>query len=144
VSFHALGWLGAEVAPLPDRPGPERDRVERAVAAAFVVDAPPKACDAPPPAERFWPLDEARLVICSSGSTGTPKPIALTTAQLVFSAFGSATRLGLDPADRWLCCLPLHHVGGLSVIIRSVLYGTTAIVHPRFDVAAVSRAIDDD
>jgi len=64
----------------------------------------------------------------------------LTTQQLVMSAFGSAIRLGHDPADRWLCCLPLHHVGGLSVLLRTASYGTTAILHPSFDPAAVAAA----
>ena len=41
--------------------------------------------------------------------------------------------LGLDPEERWLCTLPLSHVGGLSIVIRCAIYATTAIVHSRFD-----------
>ena len=49
---------------------------------------------------------------------------ALTYGNHLWSAVGSAFNLGVDPADRWLCCLPLHHVGGLSIVMRSVIYGT--------------------
>ncbi len=92
--------------------------------------------------ERFWPLDERRFLIATSGSSGTPKLVPLSTAQLVFSAFGSAVRLGHDPADRWLCALPLDHVGGLSVLVRSLFYGTTAVVQERFDAPRVAAALD--
>jgi O-succinylbenzoic acid--CoA ligase len=51
--------------------------------------------------------------------------------------------LGLSPTDRWLACLPLFHVGGLSILLRSVAYGIPAVVHPRFDPAEVNRAIDE-
>ena len=36
----------------------------------------------------------------------------LTYGNHLWSAVGSAFNLGVDPADRWLCCLPLHHVAG--------------------------------
>ena len=46
--------------------------------------------------------------------------------------------LGLDPDERWLCPLPLSHVGGLMVLLRSAIYATTAIIGP------AERAADDD
>src|SRR5204863_1816896 len=39
--------------------------------------------------------------------------------------------------DRWLCALPPSHVGGLSILVRSAVYGTQAIVHERFDTERV-------
>lgn len=95
-----------------------------------------------PLAERFWPLDEVRLRLMTSGSTGKPKAIGITTGQLVFSAFGSAIRLGHDLRDRWLGCLPLHHVGGLSILLRSAWLGITAVLHEKFDAARVAAAVD--
>ena len=62
-----------------------------------------------------------------------PRPIELTYGNWLWSALGSAVALGLDPEERWLCTLPLAHVGGLSIVIRSAIYATTAIVHERFD-----------
>ena len=62
----------------------------------------------------------------------------LTYGNHLWSAVGSALNLGLQPDDRWLACLPLFHVGGLSILLRSVIYGTAAIVHERFDAARVN------
>src|SRR5205807_1020670 len=50
---------------------------------------------------------------------------------------------GLDPQERWLCPMPLAHVGGLSILIRSAVYGTTAVLHERFDTEAVAAALAD-
>ena len=78
----------------------------------------------------------------TSGSTGEPRPIALSTAQLVFSAFGSALRLGHQGQDRWICALPLHHVGGLSILMRCAWAGTTVSLHTRFDAEKAHREIE--
>ena len=78
-----------------------------------------------------------RSVIHTSGSTGAPRPVSLSFANLLWSALGSAVALGLDPEERWLCALPLSHVGGLSILVRSAIYGTTAVFHERFDTEMV-------
>lgn len=85
---------------------------------------------------------DVRTVIFTSGTTGAPKPVALTAANHEASAIASAWNLGVAADDRWLCCLPLHHVGGLSILHRSAIYGTTAVLHDGFDVAAVRESIE--
>ena len=56
---------------------------------------------------------------------------------------GAALALGMDRADRWLCALPLAHVGGLSILLRSVIYGTSAVLHERFETdRALAELID--
>jgi O-succinylbenzoic acid--CoA ligase len=82
-------------------------------------------------------------LIYTSGTTGTPKGALLPHRAFFWSALGSALHLGILPDDRWLACLPFFHVGGLSILLRSALYGTSAIVHERFDPVAVNRAIDE-
>ncbi len=85
------------------------------------------------------------LIVFTSGTTGEPKGVRLTAANLLTSATASAFRLGVDPADRWLCCLPMYHVGGLAPVIRSTLYGTTTVIQRAFDperTAAVMGAYD--
>jgi len=160
-AFHAVSWLGAVAAPLsPSLTPDELRRALTILTPALTLYAPEdlsgdqrealtglpsdslsvSGVEAAP--ERDWPLEEVRLTVMSSGTTGAPRPIDLTGAQLTFSAFGSAMRLGHDPADRWLCCLPLNHVGGLSILLRCALYGTTVALHDRFDPAAVARALD--
>jgi O-succinylbenzoic acid--CoA ligase len=77
----------------------------------------------------------------TSGTTAAPKPVALTHGNFLASALGSAVALGLDPAERWLCAMPLAHVGGLSILIRSTVYATTVVLHERFDTQAVLREL---
>jgi O-succinylbenzoic acid--CoA ligase len=36
--------------------------------------------------------------------------------------------LGVVPDDRWLLTLPLFHIGGLSILFRSALYGTSVVL----------------
>lgn len=136
VALHAIGWVGAVAALLPpgESPPPGARGLDPAGARS--------SGETPPAPERPWPMDEARIAVRTSGTTGAPRWASLTTGQLLLSAFASATRLGLDPADRWLCCLPLHHVGGLQTALRSAWYGTTLVLEPGFDPARVAAALD--
>nr|WP_254714818.1 AMP-binding protein [Natranaeroarchaeum aerophilus] len=87
--------------------------------------------DSLPRVERS-PADR-RLVLFTSGTTGKPKAVPLTTGNLVASAVGSAFRLGVVPDDRWLCALPMYHMGGLAPVFRSTLYGTCVVLQSTFD-----------
>jgi O-succinylbenzoic acid--CoA ligase len=65
------------------------------------------------------------LVVPTSGSTGRPKGVVHTHDSVAASAVASSRRLAVDPSsDRWLCCLPVAHMGGLSVITRALHTGT--------------------
>lgn len=83
-------------------------------------------------------------LLFTSGTTGHPKAALLTAANFYWSAVASAFRLGVLPHDRWLLTLPLYHVGGLSILFRSALYGT-AVVLPdaegSFDPLALDAAL---
>lgn len=81
------------------------------------------------------------LVVATSGTSGEPKLAVLTHAAVAASAHATSEWLEVDPSrDRWLACLPLAHVGGLSVVTRSLVTGTPCTVHDRFDAAAVDAA----
>jgi len=81
------------------------------------------------------------LVVATSGTTGEPKGAVLTLDAVIASARATSARLGVDAArDRWLSCLPVAHVGGLSVLTRAIVTGTPVEVHPGFDPAAVADA----
>jgi O-succinylbenzoic acid--CoA ligase len=86
-------------------------------------------------------LEAVAAVIHTSGTTSAPRPIELTYGNFLWSALGSAVALGLDPHERWLCALPVSHVGGLSILVRSTIYATTAVVHERFDADRVLAAL---
>jgi O-succinylbenzoic acid--CoA ligase len=81
-------------------------------------------------------------VMFTSGSTGAPRPVALTRANFEASARSSAEVLGVEPADRWLCCLPVFHVGGLSIFTRSAIYATTVVAEPGFDPGRVKDLLE--
>jgi O-succinylbenzoic acid--CoA ligase len=86
-------------------------------------------------------LDAVAAVIHTSGTTSAPKPIELTYGNFLWGALGSAVALGLDADERWLCALPLAHVGGLSILMRSAIYASTAVVHPRFETEPVLETL---
>src|SRR5205085_10124232 len=95
---------------------------------------------APPSPVVDHALDAVAAVMHTSGSTGAPKPVELTFGNWLWSALGSAVALGAPPDERWLCALPLSHVGGLSIVVRSAIQGTTAVVHERFEADRVAAA----
>lgn len=87
---------------------------------------------------------DVHSIMYTSGTTGSPRAAMLTFENFWASAAGSAYNLGVDPGDRWLACMPLFHVGGLSILLRSAIYGTTAVIHPGFDEQAVNRSLRDE
>ena len=147
VSLHALMKLGAIAYPLnPRLAATEREaEIERANPVLVLSNE-----EAPPLTEADLPLlgehdlDAIHCRILTSGTSGRPRPVGLTYGNHLWSAVGSAFNIGVEPTDRWLCCLPLHHVSGLSIVMRSVVYGTTAVVHDGFDVDAVATSLEGD
>ena len=121
--------------------GPARDRLLAAMAPAIVVDAGGRhSVDGARPVE---PGDA--LVMATSGTTGTPKGVVLTHDAVAASAIATSAALAVQPStDRWLCCLPVAHVGGMSVVTRALMTGVALTVHDGFDAASVSRAATDE
>jgi o-succinylbenzoate---CoA ligase len=132
--LHALPLLGAVLAPLDPR-APARFE-------GLVVSEPLAGPEAG--VELAGTIDPGAVhtLIRSSGTTGVPKAVELTYANHAASAAASADALGVEPGDRWLTPLPLHHVGGLGVLLRSVMNRTTAVVHERFDVERVRATLE--
>ncbi len=150
VALHACLLAGAAAVPIDLRLS-EAEREQRLAGAGVMIDSPiaastslagqPARLDGAMGSERE--RDAPVAVMHTSGTTATPKPIVLTRGNFLASALGSAVALGLDPAERWLCPMPLTHVGGLSIPIRSAIYATTAVVHGRFDTEAVLNELAD-
>jgi o-succinylbenzoate---CoA ligase len=147
VLLHALMKLGAALLPL----GPRLTAAERAA----IVNAEEPIIDLDDPGqltqtEADMPLlgehdmDDVCCRVLTSGSTGAPRPIPLSYGNFLWSAVGSGFNIGVEPSDRWLCCLPLSHIAGLGIVMRSVIYGTAAVVHDGFDVDRVGEALERD
>jgi O-succinylbenzoic acid--CoA ligase len=147
VLLHALMKLGAVAYPINTRlTEPERRaELERAQPALTVNGNPDLGTtEADLPLLGEHDLDALHCRILTSGTSGGPRPVGLTYGNHLWSAVGSAFNLGVEPTDRWLCCLPLAHVGGLSIVMRSVIYGTTAVVHPDFDIDRIAASLEGD
>jgi len=81
------------------------------------------------------------LVVATSGTSGEPKGVVLTHEAVAASARATTARLGVDPARHtWLACLPLAHIGGLSVVTRALHTGTPLVVMPGFEAETVEAA----
>ena len=140
VALHAVLLLGASVLPVDLRLAPD-ERATRIAAAGHLVDAP-----LPPGDGTVAPVapgdDAVALAVHTSGTTSAPKLVALSWGNVTANALGSAIALGFDRGERWLCPLPLTHVGGLMVLLRSLIYGTTAHLLPApFDAERATAAL---
>jgi O-succinylbenzoic acid--CoA ligase len=147
VLLHALMKLGAVAQPLNTRLAPpereaELKRARPMLAVSRPGDAGGREADLPLLGEHD--LDAVHCRVLTSGTSGQPRPIELTYGNHLWSAVGSAFNLGVDPSDRWLCCLPLYHVSGLEIVMRSVIYGTGAALHDGFAVDSVADALERD
>jgi o-succinylbenzoate---CoA ligase len=132
--LHALPRLGAALVPLNTRltTGERAWQVEDS-GARLVVDEPPAGEEAHVSLLSSVNPRAIHTVIYTSGTTGRPKAVELSHGNHFASALASGEALGVLPQDRWLSPLPLFHVGGLAVLLRSALYGTTAVLGDRFD-----------
>lgn len=120
----------------PRLPEADRDALARRAGASGIVSpdelslasdpGPPARVALPPPTT---PIEPSRplAIIPTSGTTGQPKLVVLSRAAFAASARASAANLPLGPGDRWLLCLPLAHVGGLSIVTRSLLAGSALV-----------------
>lgn len=147
ILVHALMKLGAALLPVsPKLPAEERNRALKASGVTVDLDRPDRLTmtEADLPLLGELDLTHIHCRILTSGSTGEPRAIGLTYGNHLFSAMASAFNLGLNPDDRWLCVLPMSHISGLSILMRSVIYGTGMVLQDRFSPEAVDRALASD
>lgn len=164
--LHAVIWLGAAAVPVDPKLPPGRMRIlinQLRPAASIMPDAAafrsgamenegrgenrhecPFIDAGQPPTPAFEPLAPApyaparcATIMLTSGSSSAPKAVPLTLDNHRTSTLAIARRIGMTRADQWLLCLPLEHIGGLAILIRSVICGSAVHLHPRFEPAGV-------
>ncbi|MFN8161276.1 MAG: o-succinylbenzoate--CoA ligase [Solirubrobacterales bacterium] len=147
VLIHALMKLGAVVLPIsPSLSEPERAAVVAAEQPSVDLNDAGHLTqtEADLPLLGEHDMDDLHCRILTSGSSGAPRTVGLTYGNFLWSAVGSAFNIGVEPEDRWLCCLPISHVSGLSIVMRSVIYGTTAVLHDGFETDRVAAALYEE
>ena len=81
------------------------------------------------------------LVIATSGTTGDPKGVVLTHTAIQASSQITSSQLDVqDNQDEWLCCIPVSHIGGFSVITRALHNRVRLKIQRRFDAALCEEA----
>jgi O-succinylbenzoic acid--CoA ligase len=144
IALFAFLELGAAAVPL-------HPRLTDAEASFVLTDSAPDRVLSPedldpPEAPAFAPstsIDPSTplAIIYTSGTTGRPKGAVLSRGAFAASAAASEQNLGWTDDDRWLVCMPLAHVGGLSILTRCLLARRPIVLEPRFDPASVLSAI---
>lgn len=80
-----------------------------------------------------WDLSRTASIMYTSGTTGKPKGVIQTYENHWWSAVASVLNLGLTEKDSWLCAVPIFHISGLSIMMRSVIYGIPVYLEEHFD-----------
>ncbi len=88
----------------------------------------------------LFDIGECALIMFTSGTTGKPKAVPLTWRHLQGSARASNESLNELNEGLWQAALPLYHIGGMQVVVRSILNRSPFILYAHFDA---QRVLDD-
>jgi O-succinylbenzoic acid--CoA ligase len=91
----------------------------------------------PPPATGRDP----GFLVFTSGTSGTAKPVYLSWGNWTAAAAASMAHLDHDLDDVWLLAMPLHHVAGLGIVLRSAFAGGSVRLLDRFEPAGYAAAL---
>ncbi|WP_339213534.1 o-succinylbenzoate--CoA ligase [Solibacillus sp. FSL W8-0372] len=88
-----------------------------------------------------WDEDFALTIMYTSGTTGFPKGVCQTVSNHSSSAISSALNIGISEKDTWLCTVPIFHISGFSILVRSLLYGMKIRLYEKFDAKKCAQEI---
>ncbi len=85
--------------------------------------------------------DHLAAIILTSGTTGIPKAVQLSYGNFEASCNNWNEFLQFQANDQFLCCLPLHHIGGLAVMLRALKFGFSVNLVSTFEAQLVLDTI---
>jgi len=80
----------------------------------------------------------------TSGTSGSPKIVPLKRRQMLFAANASAQNFKPRANHFWLLCMPLNHIGGISLILRSILYGSAIFRMKSFHPKTITTFLSEN
>ena len=83
-------------------------------------------------------------IMNTSATTGQFKSVPLRWGQIRAHVQASQEVLGKTEQDNWLMVLPLFHVSGLSILMRSLYNGTAITILPKYDEIKVLELIESE
>lgn len=84
--------------------------------------------------DSYWNESDTISIMYTSGTTGYPKGVRQTLQNHKASAINSILNIGMTPKDVWLCMVPIFHISGFSMLMKSLLYGNEVKLYEKFDV----------
>ena len=93
-----------------------------------------------------WTFEDRDIaaIMNTSATTGQFKSVPLRWGQIRAHVQASQKVLGRTEKDNWLMVLPLFHVSGLSILMRSLYNGTAVTILPKYDKAQVLKLIESE
>lgn len=93
-----------------------------------------------------WTFEDRDIAVImnTSATTGQFKSVPLRWGQIRAHVQASKEVLGKTEYDNWLMVLPLFHVSGLSILLRSLYNGTAVTILPKYDEAQVLKLIESE
>ncbi|KUP06351.1 O-succinylbenzoic acid--CoA ligase [Bacillus coahuilensis m2-6] len=92
----------------------------------------------------YFQMEDVCSMMFTSGTTGNPKAVQQSYQNHWWSAIGSALNLGLSEKDTWMCAVPLFHISGYSILIKSMVYGMHVRLYHQFNPSQINQDIVEE